>query len=289
MYRAEQLRFEGKATFGGTVENVDTSAQLTGDVTDARDLGYILNPFVQAISNPKDGSVSVIKTEVSKIINTIAPISHSLMEQKLLKNVGPDGKLVAPTDADIASMVERTVDLDTFETMKGLLGNAVRNAFYGSSDMSRIRYALDNGQIPGLVPADAPKRIEVPEVYEGDVQKYLQAIEDASIITVNTVDGPKQMKLLDMQDLIMADRQIDTVVNSIPEFRAAHKGLLIIAKECAGRPSDCTGKNASRRRSACKGRSETAGLFQWTGLSEECLGQRCSRRIPRVPAATADI
>ena len=32
---------KGKATFGGTVENVDTSAQLTGDVTDARDLGYI--------------------------------------------------------------------------------------------------------------------------------------------------------------------------------------------------------------------------------------------------------
>ena len=61
-------------------------------------------------------------------------------------------------------------------------------------------------------------------------RRYLQAIEDASIITVNTVDGPKQMKLLDMQDLIMADRQIDTVVNSIPEFRAAHKGLLIIAK-----------------------------------------------------------
>ena len=53
VYRAEQLRFEGKATFGGTVENVDTSAQLTGDVTDARDLGYILNPFVQAISTPK--------------------------------------------------------------------------------------------------------------------------------------------------------------------------------------------------------------------------------------------
>ena len=26
VYRAEQLRFEGKATFGGTVESVDTSA-----------------------------------------------------------------------------------------------------------------------------------------------------------------------------------------------------------------------------------------------------------------------
>ena len=38
------------------------------------------------------------------------------------------------------------------------------------------------------------------------------------------------MKLLDMQDLIMADRQIDVVVNSIPEFRAAHKDLLTIAK-----------------------------------------------------------
>ena len=75
-----------------------------------------------------------------------------------------------------------------------------------------------------------PEAYRSPEVYEGDVQKYLQAIEDASIITVNTVDGPKQMKLLDMQDLIMADRQIDVVVNSIPEFRSAHKGLLTIAK-----------------------------------------------------------
>ena len=117
-----------------------------------------MNPFVQAITAPGQGSISKVKTEISKIVNTIAPVSHSLMEQRLVKNVGSDGKIIAPTDEELAAMVTRTVDMDTFETMKGLLGNAVRNAFYGSSDMSRIRYSLDNGQIPGLVPGDAPAR-----------------------------------------------------------------------------------------------------------------------------------
>ena len=143
VYRAEQLRFRRKATFGGTVENVDTSAQLTGDVTDARDFRVYPQSLCTNYIEPQRRIGICDKDQVSKIINTIAPISHSLMEQKLVKNIGTDGKIVAPTDADIASMVERTVDLDTFETMKGLLGNAVRNAFYGSSDMSKIRIALE--------------------------------------------------------------------------------------------------------------------------------------------------
>lgn len=272
VYRAEQLRFEGKATFGGTVESVDTSAQLTGDVTASRDLGFVLNPFVQAITAPGQGSISKVKTEISKIVNTIAPVSHSLMEQKLVKNIGPDGKIVAPTDEELAGMVTRTVDLDTYETMKGLLGNAVRNAFYGSSDMSRVRYTLDNGQIPGLVPGDAPKRIEVPAEYEGDVRRYLKDMEDASIITVETVDGPKQMKLLDMEDLIMADRQIDVVVNSIPEFRAAHKDLLTLAKNAQDDLATAAKREQAGADQLAKVEAKLPDSFSGQGFLKNVLG-----------------
>ena len=90
----------------------------------------------------------------------------------------------------------------------------------------------------GMLRSVSKSRQNMKETY----RRYLKDIEDASIITVKLLTGPKQMKLLDMQDLIMADRQIDTVVNSIPEFRAAHKGSSYHCKECTGRPSDCTGK-----------------------------------------------
>ena len=194
------------------------------------------------------------------------------MEQKLVKNIGPDGKIIAPTDEELASMVTRTVDIDTFETMKGLLGNAVRNAFYGSSDMSRVRYSLDNGQIPGLVPADAPKRIEVPAEYEGDVRRYLKDMEDASIITVETVDGPKQMKLLDMEDLIMADRQIDVVVNSIPEFRAAHKDLLTLAKNAQDDLATAQGREQAGADQLAKVEAKLPDSFSGQGFLKNVLG-----------------
>ena len=227
VYRAEQLRFEGRLTFGGNVEAKQGNTQLTGE-TDTADLSFILDPFVTAITNPNNKTASIVQTEIQKIVNTIAPVSHSLLEQRLVQQIGTDGKYVQLDDKAIEALVERSVDMDTFMTMKGVLGNAVRNAFYGASDMSRISNALDNGLIPGLVPDDAPKRIRVPNEYQGNVQRYLADIEQMSMITVNTADGPRQMQLLDMSDLLMSDRQIDVVVNSIPEFRQAHADLLTI-------------------------------------------------------------
>ena len=230
VYRAEQLRFEGKSTLGGTVESVQSTKQLTGEESVGRDLSFVLTPFVNAITNPGQGSASTVATELEKIVNTLAPVSHSLIEQRLVRQIDGDGKYIPLTDEELAGIVQRTVDEDTFLEMKALLGNAVRNAFYEASDMSRVRYSLDAGLIPGVLPSDAPKRIEVPTAFDGDVRKYLNAMSDASVITVQTADGPVQRRLLDMDDLIMADRQIDFVVNSVPEFREAHKDLLTIAK-----------------------------------------------------------
>ena len=230
VYRAEQLRFEGKGTLGGLVESVNVSKQITGEADPERNLSFILKPFVSAITDPKFDSASIIQTELKKVINTIAPVSHSLIEQKLVQQLDETGKYVPIGDDDLAKLAVRTVDLDTFMVMKAVLGNAVRNSFYGASDMSRVKSALDRGLIPGLVEGDAPKRITVPNEYEGNVQQYLRDISEASVMTVETVDGPKQMQLLDMEDLLMSDRQITEVVNAIPEFRQAHADLLTLAK-----------------------------------------------------------
>ena len=52
VYRAEQLRFEGKDLWWH-VESVDTSAQLTGDVKASRDLGFVLSITAPGQRYPK--------------------------------------------------------------------------------------------------------------------------------------------------------------------------------------------------------------------------------------------
>ena len=187
----------------------------------------MLNPFVDAVRNPKDNTMSKARTELQKLINTLAPINHSLIESKLVKQV--DGKYEQLDEKDIENLVERVVDLETYNDMKLVLGNALRNSFYGSSNMSKARSALDRGLIPSLFPDDAPKRIEIP-FGQGSVQEYFNTIEEAAIVKVDMKDGkpPVSMKLIDLDELIYADRDITFVVNSTLEYREAHADLVKI-------------------------------------------------------------
>jgi len=237
VFRAEQLRFEKGTTLGGEVEANVTGRQLDGQDNVKRDLSKVLSPLVNTLKNPNENSISEATTQIQKIINTLAPINQSLLQARLVKDV--DGRFVPiDNEEEIGKLVQRTVDLETFQEMKLLIGNAMRNAFYDVSGMPQANSALSRGLIPSLVTDDAPKKIQLPAGYD-NLEQYFSFMENAAVVRVEMPDGNiVTRKLIDMDDLVHADREITFVVNATLDFREAHADLTKIINNARTQQAD---------------------------------------------------
>lgn len=233
-HQLERQRF-GKGTFGFKVERLlgeERIADGAVEMGDTARISTLLTPIAKHLTNPTAQSAAQVKGLMDDLIATFAPVTSSMPEQVL--KLGADGRYVLPKTEDLAPMAQRVMDEQSFSQLQILMEVMIKNAFYDRSNMKGLREALDAGDIPALTSASMPKRIDAPAAYSNaDNPREAYFLDMQQDFVVNVVDEAGNItpkKLFDMDDLIMADRDIVNVVNAVPEYRQAHADLLSVAK-----------------------------------------------------------
>ena len=233
-HQLERQRF-GKGTFGFKVERLlgeERIADGAVEVGDTARISTLLTPIAKHLTNPTAQSAAQVKGLMNDLIATFAPVTSSMPEQIL--QLGADGRYVLPKTEDLAPMAQRVMDEQSFSQLQILMEVMIKNAFYDVSNMKGLRQALDAGEIPALTSASMPKRIDAPAAYsnaDNPLEAYfLDMQQDFVVNVVDEAGNITSKKLFDMDDLIMADRDIVNVVNAVPEYRQAHADLLSVAK-----------------------------------------------------------
>ena len=237
--RIEAQRFD-EGTLGYDIDrmtagdfDIITGGGDTAKLTKSgRQVVSLLKPLVENIVNPTPQSAAIVQTQLQRLSTTFASLSPSLADTVL--RTGPDGKMRVPTGIEISEGTTPVFDLNGFNQLRAILTTAIKNEFFESRNMFGISRSVRINQVPSLNPNDLPREIRVPEQFDGNLQEYLESIEESFVFTVRQEDGStKQMKLFDTDDILYADREITNVVNAVEEFQTTHSDLLSVAKTAA--------------------------------------------------------
>ena len=233
-HQLERQRFE-KGTFGYKVDRAvgeQRVAEGTLEVGDTAKISNLIRPIAAHIANPTADSAAIVRGMMDDIMATFAPVTSTMAEQVL--RLDANGRYVLPTTEEIAATTTRVMDEASFQELQIIMDVVIRNAVFDKTNMRGLREALDSGKIPALNKADAPRRIDAPAGYAENpnpLEAYFQDIQKDFVVSVRDESGNiTQRTLFDMDDLVMADRDIVKVVNAVPEYRKAHSDLLSVAK-----------------------------------------------------------
>lgn len=201
-----------------------------------KNISALLKPLVDAAVNPKADSPETIRRIMQSLNITFAPVSKTLPDQILTKTA--DGKFVVPETEDLARVVSPVMDETTFEILSSLIETALKNKYLEYNKIKGLAESVQDGYYPNLKPESMPKKIPVPNQYKNFVE-FAEAIEDNFRVTVVDEDGNTAVRtLVDMNEIMIAEREITNIVNSVPEFRRVHQDLV----KMAGKTADETGK-----------------------------------------------
>ena len=225
-----------QGTFGNKIDRATAKSPdriEEGDVVagTTRDVAGLLNPLIKAVMNPTADSPRIIKQEMESLMATFAPVTSSLPES-VLSASPTTGKLRVMEAEELSEVVTSVMDGASYDRLRAILVVGIKNAFFEQSNLKGIKSFADINKMP-LLPADnMPKAIKYPEGDFENVYEYLAFIQDSFIVNVKLDDGTvlQGQRLFDIEDILMQDRNITDVVNSVESYRQVHADLLSLAE-----------------------------------------------------------
>jgi len=201
-----------------------------------KNISALLKPLVDAVVNPKADSPETIRRVMQSLNMTFAPVSKTLPDQILTKTA--DGKFVVPETEDLARVVSPVMDETTFEILSSLIETALKNRYLEYNKIKGLAESVQEGFYPILKTESMPRKIPVPNQYKNFVE-FAEAIEDNFIVTVADKDGNTTVRtLVDMNEIMITEREITNIVNSVSEYRRVHQELV----DTAVKTTEETGK-----------------------------------------------